>query len=114
MSNLYPDSLREDIRMQALIENADEDQARAIFLMMVQAERGDGALFNLVWQFGRQPRPSPGKAVALDFSLFGKLKARCDAAEHAAWAGLLIGAALRGDKEGQRLVEAMVRLRVSA
>lgn len=99
--------------IRALSDCADQDQARSIFLMTLQVQRGDMQLFEMIWKFGRTPRPAPHERVALDFSLFGKIRAACDEPERAAWAGLLIGTAIRGDAEGQRLVERMVARRLS-
>jgi hypothetical protein len=70
-------------------------------------------LFERIRKFGRTPRPAPQERVALDFSMFGKIRAACDEPERVAWAGLLIGTAVRGDAGGLLLVERMVERRLS-
>ena len=99
--------------IRALSDCGDQDQARAIFLMTLQVQRADMELFDMIWKYGRTPRPAPHERVALDFSMFGKIRAACDEPERAAWADLLIGTAVRGDAEGLQLVERMVERRLS-
>jgi hypothetical protein len=98
---------------RALADSADDDQGRCLYLMWIQVDRGDMALVEMLAAYGRVPRPAPQEEVALDLGLFNQLRVVCGDDEHAAWTGLLIGAAMRGDGEGMALVEEMTMHRLS-
>ncbi len=55
----------------------------------------------------------PVLGVALDFGLFARLREACEEPERKSWSTLMLGAAVRGDREGQRAVEAMIYRRLA-
>jgi hypothetical protein len=96
-----------------LAASAHSEQAEALSLMFVQIERKDMVLFEELRLYGRMPRPVFGSDVALDFGLFARLREACDEPERKSWSALLLGAAMRGDREGQQAVEAMIYRRLA-
>ncbi len=94
--------------------SAHSEQAEALSLMFVQIERKDLVLFEELRLYGRMPRPVFDDDVALNFGLFALLREACNEPERKSWSALLLGAAMRGDREGQRAVEAMIYRRVAS
>ena len=99
--------------MAALVACAEAEQAEAISLMFVQIERKDMVLFEALRLYGRTPRPVNDADVALDFDLFSLLREACCEPERKSWCALLLGAAMRGDREGLQMVEAMIYRRLA-
>ena len=96
-----------------LAASAQSEQAEALSLMFVQIEREDMALFEELRLYGRMPRPVFDDEVALDFGLFALLREACEEPERKGWSALLLGAAMRGDREGLRTVETMIYRRLA-
>jgi hypothetical protein len=96
-----------------LAASAHSEQAEAISLMFVQIERKDMVLFEALRLYGRTPRPVHDEKVELDFGLFAILRKACCEAERKSWSALLLGAAMRGDRDGLRMVEAMIYRRLA-
>ncbi len=96
-----------------LAASAHTEQAEALSLMFVQIERKDMVLFEELRLYGRMPRPVFDDDVALDFELFALLREACEEPERKSWSALMLGAAMRGDREGQRAVEAMIYRRLA-
>ncbi len=99
--------------METLVACAEAEQAEAISLMFVQIERKDMGLFEALRLYGRTPRPVNEADVLLDFGLFALLRGACCEPERKSWSALLLGAAMRGDWEGLRMVEAMIYCRLA-
>ena len=99
--------------METLAACAEAEQAEAISLMFIQIERKDMGLFEALRLYGRTPRPVNEADVALDFDLFALLREACCEPERKSWCALLLGAAMRGDREGLQLVEAMICRRLA-
>ncbi len=98
---------------RVLAASAHSEQAEALSLMFIQIERKDMVLFEELRLYGRMPRPVFDDDVALEFELFARLREACDEPERKSWSALLLGAAMRGDREGQRAVEAMIYRRLA-
>ena len=96
-----------------LAASAHSEQAEALSLMFIQIERKDMVLFEELRLYGRMPRPVFDDDVALDFGLFARLRDECEEPERKSWSALLLGAAMRGDREGLQLVEAMICRRLA-
>ncbi len=97
----------------SLVACAESEQAKAISLMFIQIERKDMDLFEALRLYGRIPRPVLEDDVELDFHLFVLLREACGEPERKSWSALLLGAAMRGDREGLRMVEAMIYRRLA-